>query len=124
MSGRWKSRTPNLAVPLGFESSCRPTQRHPPKRKGRGSNTGCVLHAGYGLASRRITALPPFRNRLTQKIDCSMTLVSPERSNATEDISGDNNRTLPTGLRFASIGVMKWDLLRLVNRCGLVFVYV
>jgi hypothetical protein len=75
-SGRWKSRTPNLSVPLVFETSCRPTQRHPPfSGRAVDRTRATTVVAGYGLASRRITALPPFRSAKVDRLLDDMSIL-------------------------------------------------
>ncbi len=64
--GRWRSRTPDLAVPSGFRDQLPSNTAAPSEwRKGRESNSRC-LTAGYTLATCRITALPPFRGGISR----------------------------------------------------------
>src|SRR5262245_28509650 len=60
--GGLRSRTPDLAVPLVFKTLSPPAQRNPSSGGRAVDRTRAALRvAGYGLASRRTTALPPFR---------------------------------------------------------------
>lgn len=62
--GGWRSRTPTLSRPiLVFETSCQPTQRHPPGRFWRrvwGSNP-CTRERSHSLAGWHLTAQSPLR---------------------------------------------------------------
>src|SRR5215475_7342533 len=62
--------------PLVFETSCRPTQRHLPNGGRAVDRTrAALLVAGYGLASRRITALPPFRSEDVDRLLDDMSVL-------------------------------------------------
>lgn len=98
-SGGLRNRAPNVAVPSVFETDCRPTQRSPPNGGRAVDRTrAALLVAGYGLASRPIAALTPFRGEIIDRLQLDATSVA-----LSGDGCGGGNRTVvPNGYEPAS----------------------
>jgi hypothetical protein len=69
IGGGWRNRTPSGDATLVFKTSCRPFSGTLRMADGEGIEPSLAVIPGYGLASRRITTLPPIQNQIDWLLD-------------------------------------------------------